>query len=121
MFDTILLLSDCTKYKVGDNGQNGRGHRLKTTMNNIDSHRRYFRSMWKEKNASDQPESTPLFHEEKQVPKNKKSKLYKGLRRFRRQFIRELKIICSPSQQREIRRKLKEQKKAEKMKRLVLF
>ena len=92
-------------------------HRLESIMNNIESHRRYFRSLWKEKITGDLPESTPLVYED-HVPKKKQSKLCKGLRRFRRHFIRELKIICSPDKQREIRRQLKDKKKAEKMKRL---
>ena len=92
-------------------------HRLESIMNNIESHRRYFRSLWKEKITGDLPESTPLVYEDN-VPKKKQSKLCKGLRRFRRHFIRELKIICSPDKQREIRRQLKDKKKAEKMKRL---
>ena len=96
-------------------------------MDNFEYHRQYFRSLWREKLSTDNfdrvvtiPETAPLIHEITPTPPKKKSTFCKGLKRFRRQLIRELKIICSLEQQRQVRKRLKEKKKAEKRKRFVI-
>ena len=95
-------------------------------MANVEYHRQYFRSLWREKISRDNfdrvvtiPETAPLVREITPPPPKKQSKFCKSLNRFKRQFIRELKIICSPEQHKLIRKRLKEKKKAEKRKRFV--
>ena len=88
-------------------------------MNSVDYHRQYFRSLWREKVNKDKFARVEFASEKKLIdpPVKKESKFCKEFRRFRQQFVREVRIMCSPKQQKEIRRKIKQKKRAEKIQR----